>query len=56
MTPSNMVFGRELLLSCDLLFGAPPDKEESTNDYEANLAERLRDVTPLRPSKIEGVQ
>jgi hypothetical protein len=44
MTPANMVFGRELLLPCDLLFGAPPDKEESTTDYAVNLAERLRDI------------
>jgi hypothetical protein len=24
LTPANLVFGRELHLSCDLLFGAPP--------------------------------
>jgi hypothetical protein len=27
-----------------LLFGAPPDKEESITDYEAKLAERLHDI------------
>jgi hypothetical protein len=26
-TPASLVFGRELRLPCDLLFGAPPDKE-----------------------------
>jgi hypothetical protein len=39
--PSSMVFGRELRLPCDLMFGAPPDEEQSTqtikpmslNDY-----------------------
>jgi hypothetical protein len=44
ITPANMVFGRELRLPCDLLFGAPPDKEQSTTDYVADLAERLHDT------------
>jgi hypothetical protein len=44
MTPANMVFGMELRLPCDLLFGAPPDMEESTGGYATNLAERLRDM------------
>jgi hypothetical protein len=44
MTPTNMVFGRELRLPCDLLFGAPPDKEQSTADYVADLVERLHDT------------
>jgi hypothetical protein len=44
MTPANMVFGRELRLPCDLLFGAPQDKERSTTDYVADLVERLHDT------------
>jgi hypothetical protein len=39
-----MVFGRELRLPCDLLFGAPPDKEQSTTGYVAILVERLHDT------------
>jgi hypothetical protein len=39
-----MVFGRDLRLPCDLLFGAPPYKEESITDYETKLSERLRDI------------
>jgi hypothetical protein len=31
LTPANMLFGRELRLPCDLLLGAPPDKEEPIN-------------------------
>jgi hypothetical protein len=27
LTPASQVFGRELRLPCDLLFGVPPDKE-----------------------------
>jgi hypothetical protein len=44
MTPDNMVFGRELRLPCDLLFGAPPHKEQSTADDAADLVERLHDI------------
>jgi hypothetical protein len=44
MAPVNTVFGRELHLPCDLLFGATPDKEDSTTDYAANISERLHDI------------
>jgi hypothetical protein len=44
MTPANVVFGKELRLPCDLLFGAPPDKEQSTTDYAADLVQRLHDT------------
>jgi len=37
VTSANMVFGRELRLPCDLMFGAPRDKEQSTTDYTASL-------------------
>jgi hypothetical protein len=40
ITPAKMVFGRRLRLPCDLLFGAPLDKEESTTDSAANLSVR----------------
>jgi hypothetical protein len=38
------VFGRELRLPCDLLFGVPPDKERSTTDYAAELVDHLHDI------------
>jgi hypothetical protein len=31
-------------MPCDLLFGAPPDKERSTIDRMANLADHLHDI------------
>jgi hypothetical protein len=43
VTPANMVFERELRLPCDLMFGAPPDKEMST-DYMTDLVECLHDI------------
>ncbi|PNF41843.1 hypothetical protein B7P43_G16048 [Cryptotermes secundus] len=35
LTAANLVFGRELGLPCNLLFGVPPDKELPTTDYAA---------------------
>jgi hypothetical protein len=39
-----MVFGKELHLPCDLMFGAPPDKEQSVTGYTADLVKRLHDM------------
>jgi len=39
-----MVFRRELPLPCDLMFGAPPDKEQLTTVYTAALVERLHNI------------
>jgi hypothetical protein len=38
------VFGRELRLPCDLLFGIPPDKEQPTTDLAADLVDHLHDI------------
>jgi hypothetical protein len=43
-TPAGMVFGRELRLPCDLFFGAPSNKEQSTIDYVVDFADRLRGI------------
>jgi hypothetical protein len=47
LTTVSLVFGRELRLACDLLFGVP------TTDYETELVDHLqlmvcRDVTIVR--------
>jgi hypothetical protein len=44
LTPANVVFRRALHLPCDLLFGAPPDKEWLTIDHVADLMDRLHDI------------
>jgi hypothetical protein len=44
VTPASMVFGWELRLHCDLMFGAPPDTEQSATSYAADLFERLHDI------------
>jgi transposase InsO family protein len=44
LTPASLVFGRELRLSFDLLFGVPPDKERATTDYAADLLDYLHDI------------
>lgn len=43
-TPSSVVFGRELRLPSDLLFGSPYRKNEEVNDYAENLRQRLTNV------------
>ncbi|XP_023703856.1 uncharacterized protein LOC111862580 [Cryptotermes secundus] len=40
----SLVFGRELRLPCDLLFGVPPDKELPTIEYAADLVDHLHDI------------
>jgi hypothetical protein len=44
MTPARLVSGRELPLPCDLLSGAPPDKERPTTDHAADLVDHLHDI------------
>jgi hypothetical protein len=44
LTPASLVFVGELRLSCNLLFGVPPDKERSTTDYAAELVDQLYDI------------
>jgi hypothetical protein len=43
-TPASLLFGRELRLPSDLLFGTPPDKERPTIEHAANLVDHLRDI------------
>jgi hypothetical protein len=45
-TPASVVFGMELCLPCELLFGAVPDQEQSTTDNVVDLVDRLRDIHP----------
>jgi hypothetical protein len=44
LTPAHLVFGWELRLPCDLLFGAPPDKERLTTDHAADLVDHLHNI------------
>jgi hypothetical protein len=50
LTPASLVFGRELRLPCDLLFGAPPDRERPTTDA-ADLADQYMTSTNM-PANI----
>jgi hypothetical protein len=51
-TPSQMLFGRELRLPCDLLFGRPPDAPSSPEDYVEDLQARLEDVHEFARGRI----
>jgi hypothetical protein len=44
LTPANLVFRRELRLPGDLLFGAPPDKEQPTINHAADLVDWLHNI------------
>ncbi|GFY29442.1 retrovirus-related Pol polyprotein from transposon 412 [Trichonephila clavipes] len=59
-SPSQMLFGRDLRLPCDLLFGRPPDTPSSPEEYVQNLQARFEDVhnlarerTNLRTEKMK---
>jgi hypothetical protein len=43
-SPVRLVFGRELRLPCDLLFGAPPDTERPTTDRATDIVDHLHDI------------
>jgi hypothetical protein len=44
LTPASLSFGREHRLPCDLLFGAPPDKERPTTEHAADLVAHIHDI------------
>ncbi|GFX47569.1 retrovirus-related Pol polyprotein from transposon 412 [Trichonephila clavipes] len=44
-SPSQMLFGRDLRLPCDLLFGRPPDTPSSPEEYVQNLRHILKRYT-----------
>jgi hypothetical protein len=44
LTPASLVFGPELRLLCNLLFGVPRDKERPTTNSAADLVDHLHDI------------
>jgi hypothetical protein len=56
LTPASLVFGRELRLPCDLLFGMRPDKDKPTTDYAAGLVDHLHDIHTVCPPTPEAGQ
>jgi hypothetical protein len=44
LTQASLVFGRELRLPCDLLFGTPPNRKRPTIDHVANFVDHLHDI------------
>ncbi|GFV96335.1 retrovirus-related Pol polyprotein from transposon 412 [Trichonephila clavipes] len=51
-SPSQMLFGRDLRLPCDLLFGRPPDTPSSPEEYVQNLQARFEDAHNLARERI----
>ena len=53
-TPSKMLFGREMRLPCDLMFGSPGDKVESESEYAAQLRARLNEIHFVARNRIKA--
>ncbi|GFS61079.1 retrovirus-related Pol polyprotein from transposon 412 [Trichonephila clavipes] len=51
-SPSQMLFGWDLRLPCNLLFGRPPDTPSSPEEYVQNLQARFEDVHNLTRERI----
>ncbi|GFV25607.1 retrovirus-related Pol polyprotein from transposon 412 [Trichonephila clavipes] len=51
-SPSQMLFGRDLRLPCDLLFGRPPIHLHRLREYVQNLQARFEDVHNLARERI----
>ncbi|GFW19896.1 hypothetical protein TNCV_3561991 [Trichonephila clavipes] len=51
-SPSQMLFGQDLRLPCDLLFRRPPDTPSSPEEYVQNLQARFEDVHNLARERI----
>ena len=51
-TPSQMLFGHELRLPCDLFFGRPADTSSSPEEYLRDLLARFQDVHNFAQERI----
>jgi hypothetical protein len=56
MMPTSMVFGWEICLPFNLLFGAALDKEKSTNDHMTDLIQWLQDIQQYAYQHSDGAQ
>ena len=54
-TPSKVVFGRDLRLPCDLVFGAPEQEQRETSNYVDQLRDKLLDTHALVRKNIKMV-
>lgn len=53
MTPAMVLFGRELRLPCDILFGCPDREPSNVEDYTDELREKLLDIHELVRKKMD---
>lgn len=52
LTPAKIVFGKELRLPCDLVFGSPNNEEMEAQDYADMLREKLRTIHAVASERI----
>ena len=53
-TPANILFGRELRLPCDLIFGSKPGEDLAGEDYVTDLRRRMDDIHEQVRTNIQG--
>lgn len=52
LTPARVLFGREIRLPCDLVFGSPREEGQEINDYADQLKEKLLAVHDVARGRI----
>lgn len=52
-TPARVVFGKELRLPADLMFGSPTEESSTVEDYAEQLREQLKEVHNLVRHKLQ---
>ena len=52
-TPARLVFGRELRLPCDLMFGSPNVADQEVEDYADKLRKQIRDTHDLARERLK---
>ena len=53
MTPVKLVFGREIRLPGDLMFGSPETQSQEPQNYSSQLENRLREMNRLVRGRLK---
>jgi transposase InsO family protein len=54
LIPALLVFGRERRLPCEMILGAPPEKERPTIDHATYLVNQIHDIHDYAPISEAG--
>ena len=53
MTPAKLVFGREIRLPGDLMFGSPESQSQEPKNYSSQLENQLREMNRLLRGRLK---